>query len=140
MNVFALVVILLILAAFAVDKYVHKQLEKRQLRRCSLVYTLASYPVYLTLMLAVVYTQMRAATSQVVWGGVLAVALAVLLSKVAYGIALVLSLVPKIWRGASWGFVRHAGAVIGFAVLGYFVYSAVVTTRRVEVVDVEFVS
>lgn len=140
MNVFALVVILLILAAFAVDKYVHKQLEKRQLRRCSLVYTLASYAVYLALMLAVVYTQMRADISQVVLGWVFAVALAVLLSKFAYGIALVLSLVPKIWRGASWGFVRHAGAVIGFAVLGYFVYSAVVTTRRVEVVDVEFVS
>lgn len=140
MNVFALVVILLILAAFAVDKYVHKQLEKRQLRRCSLIYTLASYAVYLALMLAVVYTQMRADISQVVLGWVFAVALAVLLSKFAYGIALVLSLVPKIWRGASWGFVRRAGAVIGFAVLGYFVYSAVVTTRRVEVVDVEFVS
>ena len=104
MNVFALVVILLILAAFAVDKYVHKQLEKRQLR-----------------MYSVVYTQMRADISQVVLGWVFAVALAVLLSKFAYGIALVLSLVPKIWRGASWGFVRRAGAVIGFAVLGYFV-------------------
>ena len=66
MNVFALVVILLILAAFAVDKYVHKQLEKRQLRRCSLIYTLASYAVYLALMLAVVYTQIRADISQVV--------------------------------------------------------------------------
>ena len=91
MNVFALVVILLILAAFAVDKYVHKQLEKRQLRRCSLIYTLASYAVYLALMLAVVYTQMRADISQVVLGWVFAVALAVLLSKFASGIALVLS-------------------------------------------------
>ncbi|MDD6621468.1 MAG: hypothetical protein PUE90_01920, partial [Bacteroidales bacterium] len=69
------------------------------------------------------------------WG--FCVALAVLLSKFTLGIALLLSSIPKLWHGNSWRSVRRVGVVLAFAVIGYFVYSAAVTSRRIEVVDAE---
>ncbi|MGM9832356.1 MAG: metallophosphoesterase [Candidatus Limisoma sp.] len=74
------------------------------------------------------------------FGWILLVAFIGLAIKNIYGISLLLSSIPKLWHGDSWRSVRQVGAVLAFAFLGYVVYCTTVTTRRVEVVDVEFAS
>ncbi|MGM9842009.1 MAG: metallophosphoesterase [Candidatus Limisoma sp.] len=140
MNVFALVVILLFVASLIVDSQVYKWLFVRSLRKCLRIYIFVSVAVYLALFLAIAYTQLRADIPPAVLGWGFCVALAVLMSKFTLCIALVLALIPKIWRATPWRSVRRVGVVLAFAVIGYFVYSAAVTSRRIEVVDAEFAS
>lgn len=140
MNYLALVVILLFVASLIVDSQVYNRLHARSLRKCLRIYILASVAVYSALFLAIAYTLLRADVPQVMLGWGFCVALAVLLSKFTLGIALVLARIPKIWRATPWRSVRRVGVVLAFAVIGYFVYSAAVTSRRIEVVDAEFAS
>lgn len=140
MNYFALVVIILFVASLIVDSQVYNRLFVRSLRKCALTYSVVSVFVLAALLLAIVFTLLRADIPQAVLGWVFCVALAVLLSKFTLGIALLLSSIPKLWHGNSWRSVRRVGVVLAFAVIGYFVYSAAVTSRCIEVVDAEFAS
>ncbi|MDD6668051.1 MAG: metallophosphoesterase, partial [Bacteroidales bacterium] len=140
MNYFALVVIILFVASLIVDSQVYNRLFVRSLRKCALTYSVVSVFVLAALLLAIVFTLLRADIPQAVLGWVFCVALAVLLSKFTLGIALLLASIPKLWHGNSWRSVRRVGVVLAFAVIGYFVYSAAVTSRRIEVVDAEFAS